>query len=619
MDDAERLRQLRDLVTGDDPTSRDHLVPISASQPMLRGTVSPALAAQYEATPSGLLVPRGAIRRPFPIDQVQAYLTADETLGVTVELELVLHALSRVSLEEVLTWTAKWMSAVRRPGSRQQEVDAEFARTYLREPHRTRVLNLVKAGRVLVLPQALLVLAKAALHLCPARGIPEREDHASLVFALLGLTEHLGAEGADVAPDGDLNITEKPGVLGREVIANQLANRNRQEAGRWAAFERCWRELPTELADHPRVVDMAAAYRDATGVSLDDLVTVCACLWASAVNGHPHMTPDYFSALGWSEARLSAALQLIAADPRQLAQMHSEEDEEYGTAWSTLTFQQYPVVRWESGHLTVLDPDLLVDRATGVWPLYDILRELTNQGNTPAARRVRGSYDHIFEHYVSEIASTIVDAGHLQRAYREHEIQNAFGRKHQVADLAIDYGSAWVVLDATTSGIQRLTFAGTSDESVLQDIATVVRKARQIDSTVALLRANQEALTGHPFVGVRRFHPVVVVSSASPCGPIFMTLLREGLAKEKLLQDSDIAPLEILELEDLEVAEGLADTGGPTLADILRGKENSGLRDMSLKDYVLLDLRLRPSRPKRVESTWRRWMDTAVQALRGAA
>src|ERR1044072_406486 len=106
MDHAERLRHLRQLIAGDDPTPRDHLVSISPDQPLLRGTAFPAIAAHFEATHSGLLVPRGTLRGPYPIDQMQTYLTADESLGQSVELELVLHALSRLSLEEALTWTA---------------------------------------------------------------------------------------------------------------------------------------------------------------------------------------------------------------------------------------------------------------------------------------------------------------------------------------------------------------------------------------------------------------------------------------------------------------------------------------------------------------------------------
>jgi hypothetical protein len=81
----------------------------------------------------------------------------------------------------------------------------------------------------------------------------------------------------------------------------------------------------------------------------------------------------------------------------------------------------------------------------------------------------------------------------------------------------------------------------------------------------------------------------------------------------------DVAALEILEVEDLHVAAAVAEAGGPSLVDLLRGKEASALRDMSLKDYVLLDLGLRPGRPKRIQSAWPAWLQTAITKLGGVA
>ena len=530
------------------------------------------------------------------------------------------RVLSWHSLEDVLPWTAHWIAKLRRPGARQQDVDVEFATTYLAEPHRQRVLNLVSAGRVLVVLQALLVLSKIALMNCPSRGVPEAHDQRPLVFMLLGLTEHLGSEMDEDLESGAKHVvTGTPGALGREVIANQLANRHRDEASRWATFEECWRQVPAQLAAHPRVVDMSDAYEDATGVPLDDLVTVCAAMWATANNGTPHLAPGFFGALGWSEDRLAAALQLVSATPEQMAQMLSDEGESVGIAWSVQTLQQYPVVRWATGHLTVLDPDLVIDRATGTWPLYDIARELESRGDSSTSQRVRGSYAHLFEHHVTSLVGEVVGTGSLQRAYSEDDLRHAFGRRHKVADVAVDYGTAWIVLDATTAGVQLRTFAGSDDESVEQDIQAIVRKARQLDATINLLRERQEALTGHRFEGGRRFHPVVVVAGAAAGGPIFMTLLREALAAAGVLLGEDVATLEILEVEDLHVAAAVAEAGGPSLVDLLRGKEDSALRDMSLKDYVLLDLGLRPGRPRRIQSAWPSWLQTAITHLGGVA
>lgn len=372
------MERVRELLCGRDPLPQNYLVAVGGEQWFTQGSVTPPLGPQYAQTSTGLIVPMSVAREPAPIDQVKLYLTGEETLGAWVPLEQVLAALVQVPVELALPWVARWLSALRRPAASQTAVDVVFVDEHLLEPHRTRVRNILRdPGRVLVTPQALFCIAKLALLLCPSSGgPPPEEDVRPLVFALLGLADHLAADLDGLDEAEEIVIGDRPGPLGREVIANQLANSNRQETGRWTAFQRCWRELPSELAGHPRMVDLEAAYESATGVSLDDLVTVCGAAWASCANGNVMLAPDYFDGLGWAPERLERVLQLVSCDPASLSAEVRLEAEEFGIAWAIGTFERYPLVRWPSGPLTVIDPELTLDRGCGVWPLYDILREL---------------------------------------------------------------------------------------------------------------------------------------------------------------------------------------------------------------------------------------------------
>ncbi len=615
------MERVRELLCGRDPLSQNYLAAVGAEQWFTQGSVTPPLGPRYAQTPAGLIVPMSVAREPAPIDQVKLYLTSEESLGAAVPLEQVLAALVRLPVELALPWVARWLSALRRPAASQAAVDAAFVDEHLLEPHRTRVRNILRdPGRVLVTPQALFCLAKLALLLCPSSGgSPPDEDVRPLVFALLGLADHLSADLDGLDEAEEIVIGDRPGPLGREIIANQLANSNRQETGRWTAFQRCWRELPRELAGHPRVVDLEAAYESATGVPLDDLVTICGAAWASCANGNVMLAPNHFDGLGWSPERLKRVLQLISCDPASLSVDVRLEAEEFGIAWAIGTFERYPLVRWPSGHLTVVDPELILDRGCGVWPLYDILRELEARGESAQARRVRGAYDHVCETYAREVVASIVGDPSGSRLFDEDQLRTAFGRKRKTADLAIDYGHSWVVLDATTTGLQRLTFAGTSDDAVVQDFEKIVEKARQLDATISALRANEGRLTGVPRVGYRRFYPVVVTSTKFAAGPIFVSMLHDRLRGEGLLQSRDTAPLEVMEFEDLDVVEGLVESGGPGFTELLGGKAESGLRNMSVRDYVMLTLGRRDvRRPRRVDVSWRSWVDTALNAFRGA-
>lgn len=612
-----RLERAARLLSGFDPTLRDYLIAARPGDLFLQGLVAPAVQQHVVQRPSGLLVPAAA-RRAAPMDQVMAYLVAEETLGMRIPAQRVGEWLSQVSVEHAVSWAAGWIAALERPGAKRRAVDAEFVARYLAEPLRTRVTNLVREpARVLLTPQALVFLIKLAFCLCDTQGpprdvpVPDRP----LVLAVLGIPEHLGSNMASLPDDAEFVLADVPGELGRGLIANQFFNARRSEVGTWAMFQRCWRELTYVLAEDSRVVDLPAAYRAATRVALDDLVVVCAALWAAVTNGWTTVELSYFNTLGWTAERLDGVLRLIAADPQQMRQMVEQEAEQYALDWSVRTFEQFPVVRWP-GHLTVLDPRMVIGRASGLWPMYDILRELESRGDHRQLDRIRGCVAHIYEEYALEGVAGMVGLG-TGRLYRENDLRAAYRGK--VADAAFDYGHSWVVVEVTTVGLQGLTAAGISDESVGKDVDGYVRKARQLDATIDNLRRDEARLTGVGYEGRRRFFPVLVVANRFAGGPVFMTLLRQRLAAVGLLQGEDVAPIEIMEIEDLDVVQGLHEQGGPSLLTLLQEKTASPMQNAAMRDYVMLELGERPSHPERVRSRWKSWVNTAAETLRRAS
>ncbi|MFF1819726.1 hypothetical protein ACFVWG_20670 [Kribbella sp. NPDC058245] len=508
------------------------------------------------------------------------------------------------------------MAMLTHPSRRQQDVDRDFVERYLGEPHRTRVANLLRnRERALVIRQALLKFTKYALLFCESRGVPGTDDDdRQAAFAYLCVLTGLGPQ-SDLSDD-DLKLDGGPGPLGRELIANQIFNSTRDLRGIWATFERCWRELPRELADNPRMLDLPSEYESATGVALDDLVAVCGALWASAGNGTSTIAPDYFDSLGWSEHRLHQVLSLISADRATLQGALSSPAEQEGLEWSTRTFEQYPVVRWPSGHLTVMNSDLVVGRASGKWPLFDILRCLESSGNRKLTGAVRTAVALSFETWVLEGFDSIV-AHSPERFYSEERLKAAYPST-KVADAAVDYGDTWIVIEVTTAGIQAATASGISDDAVLTDINDCIKKARQLDATINNLRNKEERLTGTAAPVRRRFRPILVIADRFATGPIFTNLLWDRLKDTGVLQGDDVAPLEVMEIEDVHMIEGLVEQTGQALTDLLTGKEGSSLHAMSMREYLLLDRRVNPRPPQRVMTRWSLWADTAIQHLRRA-
>jgi hypothetical protein len=80
-----------------------------------------------------------------------------------------------------------------------------------------------------------------AMETSPDR-LPDGTREGDVLGAVFGLTQTMGE-----IPDSASNVvSDRPGVLGRELIANQHFNYNLSVAGFLARYARRWLQLPAE-------------------------------------------------------------------------------------------------------------------------------------------------------------------------------------------------------------------------------------------------------------------------------------------------------------------------------------------------------------------------------------
>jgi hypothetical protein len=222
------------------------------------------------------------------------------------------------------------------------------------------------------------------------------------------------------------------------------------------------------------------------------------------------------------------------------------------------------------------------------------------------------------ERYALEVFDSITASGtSQQRVYGDTDLKRAHERHgRKVADVAIDYGDAWVVAEVTTSQLTRRSVAGQSDEPLVADLDKLVGEVAQIHDTIAALREDESSLTNSstPQSG-RRFLPLLVVAEGFPVNPISLTLLRQRVRDRGLLTEQDTGPLEVVDVTELEIVEGLQEIGGPSLRELLEGKSQASFANMALRDYVLIELELAPPRPQRIENLFREAFRPALDAL----
>jgi hypothetical protein len=102
-----------------------------------------------------------------------------------------------------------------------------------------------------------------------------------------------------------------------------------------------------------------------------------------------------------------------------------------------------------------------------------------------------------------------------------------------------------------------------------------------------------------------------------PNNPAITSLIRDEVAARGLLKSPDIAPVEIMDLTEIDMVEGLAEGTGPALPDVLKLKHQSNFRADSVRNFLAADPRFSPRRPRRVAVDFKRVLSEIIAALGG--
>ncbi|MFD3308614.1 hypothetical protein [Streptomyces sp. NPDC058656] len=606
MDAADRLAQqikvMRQLLADAEPASlrAGYLADPASGNPVLQGSTATALVPRWNERSNGLWVPASS-QPPAPIDLTAVFLTPEEIFGLHLPADYTLRQLQRLPLEGVLRFCALALNSLAVPGASARAVDQQFADLLFKEPVRERVLNLLRdETRRLLVPQAFMLLARMAVEVSPD-VLPEGVAQGDVLSALFGLTQTMG-----VFPDsGPTVIGDRPGALGREIIANQHFNYGLSVAGFLARYARRWLQLPAEHQGEPGVVDLSQAYRDCTGIRLESLAAVAGYLWMVTTTGRFVIEPGELAGLDIPAEQVEAVLALISTDLPGMREAVRSERPEQRTEWSFDPFQQWPVLRLPEERLLILDPRRLLDRAFGWLPIWDIKHPPPEHpkpaGHRKLAARAESTLRHLSEVYVSEVLHRITgDEGTTRRVYDDADLKAAYTAQGQrVADAAIDYPGTWIVIEVTTTQLRREAATAVPGESQIEDIDKLIEELDQINATITALRRDESALTGSPATADRRYLPLLVLPEGFPVNPVTLTVIRERARVRGLLQARDTDPVEIVDIEELEMIEGIQEESGPSMLDILRGKQSGSMRNAAVREHIFHVMRLRPSRPAR--------------------
>lgn len=565
---------------------------------------------------SGIWVPANADVEAKPLDYAATYITLSDVTGTAISLDWLQSRLRQIPMEQALLTIAATMATLRQPDSNRKASDLDRSSLeFFTEPTRTRLARLLENGSVLHAPQLLMILAKLVVAWCPENVPEDQIKDVPLPLLLMVI-------GDSLSRSDEFEDSESIPVMSSisiELIANHHFNASYDEMSQIALFQRRWFELPKEVSNPYGAPLLADVFRQATGADLFDLALITLALWSRTVSDTPApvTSPDYFRSIKATSDQLDKTLDLITIPTGRLRELIVDELNTESFDWSFATFGRFPVIKLQDGNLLVLDPQLLFHRCFSWLPAFDIKHHLGRRRRADADR-AWSALQFYSEAYTAEALSSLTAHPSTQRAFFDEDLKRAFAREGQrIADAAVDYGGSWVVAEITTRRLTMESVRAASLDALARDRDVIVDEFEQVAHTISAIRTAESRLVTKRDTVPLKFYPLVILTEGFPTNPVMVSLIRDELKKRGLLQDADTARAEVMDIVEVDMLEGISESGGPSLPEILERKAQSNFHADSVRNFMF-SMRLASKRPQRVTGTARRLIEAGAARLKEA-
>jgi hypothetical protein len=512
-------------------------------------------------------------RDAMPLHSV--YLTASD-LGLDFGLETRKQMWSHVPREHALVLLASMLAETDTNGQlagARKDVHGNWASRIHEHALRQRVQIGLTLHNVLIASQLVVIAIREAIEHCEAGPPRFNDDYLDVLIACI-----LGIGDEEQAGRRQGNTDEWAGldpVLAADLVSNIHFNRSVALHHLMAHADSTWTQPWPDLTP---IKDRRAAggepaelFLEATGVTPQVLQQVTVHLYVQYMrNGHLVFPAEFFDKAGINSDELEKVLDLICADAASLA-----ADFGHGSSgWEFNPLRRRPLLRLEDGRILVLRLAWLMERVLSDVTYFDIRQHLKQLDAADGTRR-----DDAFRRCVQAKLEADTGAALTRmfdrkggRVWHEHDLQAAWGPSFRkglqpkVCDFVVQVGHYWLLVDATDRAMPTDVVAGLSGATGLDvELERVLtgRKAKQLQSTVELLREHMHDLTGAPTDPEAVFIPIVATPSGGlPWMHVVGVEAAKQLVVSGLLQDDDVLPPALMDPKDLSLLENQSESQG---------------------------------------------------------
>lgn len=545
----------------------------------------------------GLFLPSHASRRlSTKLSRMAAVvITAEEIYGSKPSEAEVLRTIQKLGLRDWLLILSKVETILESVGIYDSKIQLQLSRTLLPRSTHSAVISRLReseARRFSFTEWQSLILAKIAL--LSARSdisvnLREPSSQETVARALFGINDLISGSVA-VDEDSEEKVLE---FLVRSASFSTRESPKHLLARYYVLL--C--ELPNrdKLRSSKNYIDIQRDFKHCTGVDMMLFLAAGFGLYAkytgSALRSGGLQTPNYvinrrriFSKAAVTPDEGSKVLSLLSFSPSEFREQHRRKyKDSVGSYFDFRFFRSKPLVRLTWARMVPVSLRFLYDRlTTGIyWYINDGLQGKERE-------RFRRFFGDIFQLYVEELLERVFPLS--SRLAQRLFCNWPYGRRSQkrASDGIISYGNKLVLIEVKTGRVRMDSTVATGKLADFdRDIdLTVIEAAKQLDRIITDFKRGELPLPDVNRSHIVRFYPVVVTLVPLPVGLLLYHRIRSRVYREGCLTDNDVAPLEFISAEELEVLEYVL-SKGYTLPDLLEQKNtNPDFEDAPMEHFL---------------------------------
>lgn len=543
-----------------------------------------------------LFVPPTVAQRHGEMENLKAYLTYSELFGATPTMEQFTEKLKDIGLKSLMASLSNLCCVIQNDGVASLLLQRTLRDETLTQDMLARLRKLQNWDeRIIFFPQQILLTMKVAL-----LHSPDKEDERSvnefrdaLVETLLIASDLLD----QFLTQEDRRELEKE--LISHLVRNFLMNATDQLRYMIPRTSLLFLKIPfeDELRASPDFIDLPGIFKEATGFELRDYMSLgfAVLYWfleQSRIRGtyqpdHQSINPTTF----FSKTTIDPSVPLKMLEGlthtynSARAASKARKQGGVGFTYDFLPFMTRPLYRVKDDVIVPISLTYLEAKFTSsiYWTIFDHVKGQLRD-------KFSRFFGRVFELYVRRaVQRAIPDHPALaRRVYPDFVYATKHGDR-KTSDVVVIYDYTAIFLEATASRIRMEATALSGDLTAFdKDLRKIILdNAKQLTDRIRDFRNGLYTFAGIKSQDIKTIYPIIVTIQTVPEATPVWNYIRDLLKQENLLQDPGVQPLQLTDVEELEILESILPEGASFLEILRQRAADPERRNIGIKNFLI--------------------------------